>query len=473
MTDRPNILLITSDQHRADALGCAGHPCVRTPHLDALAAEGLRFNRAYVDCPVCIPARTTLVTGRQAHRNGLPEFARGQRIGHPRDAFLGSRLTAAGYQTALVGKTHWHTHPRFRAGFETWVPLTRLEQLQAAHAPGQYGKLTGIGANDFSPTLNPFPPHLCSTNWLVDRGIEFLHERDPEQPFFLWVSLIDPHPPNTVHEPYYSMYDGEDLPEPIVPDWCQRDDAPLALQHHRAGNAHAAMKPAERRKAHGVYYGKITNLDHQIGRLLGTLISQGTFDNTVVVYSSDHGEHLGDYGDYSKSTFLDASARVPLIMRYAPWRDRLGGGRVSDQLVQWADLMPTFCQWAHADLSDLELDGLSLDPICQGDDTPLRDQLHGQIGRQHMLLDDRHKYLYFNDDGRELLFDTRADPRDQHDLSRDQHGLLADYRQRFIDHLAHENHPDLVDGRPTNLGRTTLAPRERDHILGWLGLGNS
>lgn len=471
MASRPNIVFITSDQHRADALGCAGHPCVRTPHLDAIASEGIRFTRAYTDCPVCIPARTALVTGRQAHRYGKPDYAPGYRIDHPRDGFLGSLLTSAGYQTCLVGKTHWHTDPTFRAGFETWVPLGRLTPLQAAYAGGRTGRLTGIGSNDFSPTLSAFPPYLCSTDWLVDRGIEFLHERDRNQPFFLWVSATDPHPPNTIHEPYYSMYDRDEVPDPVVPEWTRADDAPFALRVHRSGNGHAAMKPAERRKAHGVYYGKITNLDHQLGRLFGELMEEGVWDNTIVVYSSDHGEHLGDYGDYSKSTFLDASARVPLLMRYTPWRDEWGGGRTCDGLVQWVDLLPTFCGWAGANTPG-NVDGIDLDPICRDQAQTIRESLHGQLGHQHMFHDGRYKYLYFADDGRELLFDAVNDPRDEHDMKHDT-ALLDEYRRRFVDHLAEENNPHLVDGEPLNLGRDKLDPEQSDHITGWLGLPGS
>ncbi len=115
---KPNVLFVTSDQHRADTLGCAGHPCVRTPHLDKLAQMGIRFDRAYADCPVCIPARTTLVTGIQAHVYGKPDYAIDYRIERRRELFLGSLLTQAGYQTQIMGKTHWHTEPSFRGGFE-------------------------------------------------------------------------------------------------------------------------------------------------------------------------------------------------------------------------------------------------------------------------------------------------------------------------------------------------------------------
>ncbi len=165
---KPNILFVTTDQQRADSLGCEGHPCVRTPHLDLLAAEGVRFTQAYSDCPVCIPARTTLVTGLQSHRYGMPEYSESYRIERDRELFLGSLMTAAGYQTCLIGKSHWHTEPHFRGGFETWVRFEGFERERREKVPR--GAWPGIGGNELSASLSPFPPELCTTNWAVTKA---------------------------------------------------------------------------------------------------------------------------------------------------------------------------------------------------------------------------------------------------------------------------------------------------------------
>ncbi|MBD3331449.1 sulfatase-like hydrolase/transferase, partial [candidate division GN15 bacterium] len=125
-TDHPNILLITSDQHRGDCLGSAGHSCIRTPHLDRLSYAGVRFPNAYSNCPVCVPARTAIITGRDARSNGCPSYRDSYRVDRPRESFLGSVITAAGYQTCLLGKTHWHTPISFRAGFETLIGTEQL-----------------------------------------------------------------------------------------------------------------------------------------------------------------------------------------------------------------------------------------------------------------------------------------------------------------------------------------------------------
>lgn len=186
---QPNILLITSDQHRGDTLGCYDHPCIQTPHLDQLAYEGVRFDNAYSDCPVCIPARTTLITGIQAHHNGMPSYNAPYRIQRARDKFLGSLITGAGYQTCLVGKQHWHTPHYFRAGFETVVPLAKIrkQRLAGKWEPfvHEHGGSAGIGFNELTPDMSHVPPELQQSTLIANECLDFLTYRDVDQPFFL------------------------------------------------------------------------------------------------------------------------------------------------------------------------------------------------------------------------------------------------------------------------------------------------
>ena len=443
---RPNLLLVTSDQHRADTLGCAGHPCVRTPHLDQLAREGVRFDNAYADCPVCIPARTTLITGRRAHENGQPNYAADWRLGRDRRLLLGSLLTAAGYQTELVGKTHWHTDPDDRGGFEHVTWLAGLKRRQLAEA-GRAGTLVGLGANEVSPTRSQFPPHLHSTDWCVDRACEFLATRQRSQPFALWLSLTDPHPPLAIHEPYYSMYAPADVPPPVVPAWVGTDAEPWELYCQRHQWNAGPMSDAELRHARAVYAGMVTNLDHQLGRLVGQAQRLGDWADTLVVYTSDHGEHLGDLGAIGKTTFYECSARVPLIARPpASWRG--GGyapGRVSRDLVEWCDLLPTLCEAAGAEVPG-DVTGRSLAGAIRGGALPPH-RMHGQVGGSHLLHDGRFKYLYSTHDGSEQCFDTDDDPRDERPIGGEP---LDRLRRAFVEHLRSEGHPHLVGGAPLN-----------------------
>ena len=182
MTDKPNIVLITSDQHRADFLGCAGHPIVRTPHLDQIAREGTRFTRATSECPVCIPARTAMISGLHPARYGMPAYGAHHRLERSRDDLLGGLLTQAGYQTALVGKRHWHRDPTCTAGFETVVPIERCKRAQSLASDG-WGFPSGTGGCELSPAGFALPESLYSTNWTVDRCCELINERDQTPPF--------------------------------------------------------------------------------------------------------------------------------------------------------------------------------------------------------------------------------------------------------------------------------------------------
>ncbi|HDZ21515.1 hypothetical protein LCGC14_0124330 [marine sediment metagenome] len=473
MANQPNILFITSDQHRWDSLGCAGHPCVRTPHLDQLAYEGVRFENAYVDCPVCIPARTTLITGVKSSTYGCPYYGEEFRIQRDRSQFLGSLMTRAGYQTALVGKRHWHTAEDFRAGFETVIPTERCNRQQQLHL-GRDGWVFGTGANELHPTLSPLPPELYSTDWIVDRCIEIHREREKDQPFFLWCSMDDPHPPLAIHEPYYSMYDNSPIPEPAIGTWEDADDCPVQQFGHRTAYNSKPMGWDELRKARGVYYGMITNIDHQLGRLFGYLMTQGLWDDVWIVYTTDHGEHLGDHYDIAKSSFYNSAARLPLIVRPPRALQSEKGGWVSDALVELADLLPTFCNLAGADVPD-DVDGVDLSALIAGQTSSVRDRLFGAIDDQHMVHDGTHKYLYFTADGREQLFDHNADPNDLNDIASSNESIVATMRQSLIDRLKSINSPDLTNGALRNDGYTEKNAQalRRYNPLGWGGMGRA
>lgn len=445
--NRPNILFITSDQHRADSLGCYGHPCVQTPHLDQLAYEGMRFTNAYSNCPVCIPARTSLITGIKAHRYGKPSYAEDYRIVRSRKDFLGSLITDAGYQSCLVGKTHWHTEPTFRAGFEQVVWMSKLRKQELIEQ-GRAFNPTGIGFNEITPTLSKTPSHLHSTDWIVDQCIEFLETRECQQPFFLWASFTDPHPPFVIHEPYYSMYDSDDIPEPAISEW-SRDESRCPYSHYMNQWLTKANTLSSRqiRKARAVYYGMITNIDHQLGRLFGKIMHDGDWENTLVVYLSDHGEFLGDHGTARKSSFLEAAANVPLIIR-PPLNMAFEPGGLSDALVDLTDVLPTFCDFAGANIPE-DIDGKSLMPLLKADCDGIHKQMHGNIDGTHMIHSGRYKYIYWSEDGKEMLFDTVCDPCDMHPIYGDK---LKQMRQKLIDHLKEERHEHLVNGELLNQG---------------------
>jgi arylsulfatase len=444
MNRKPNIILITTDQHRADSMGCYGHPCVQTPHLDQLAYEGIRFDNAYSDCPVCIPARTTMITGIQSHRYGMPQYNAAYRISRDRDKFLGSLITSAGYQTQLVGKTHWHTQPYFRGGFESLISVFQILKEQMLKS-GRDHSSTGIGFNEITPDISSLPPELYTSNMVIDKCIDFIENRDIDQPFFLWASFKDPHPPLVIHEPYYSMYDEDDIPEPVLGDWCTGDECPAAHYEDQMLMKTHLMSKRQLRKARSVYYGMITNLDYQLGRLFGKIMSEGEWDNTLVIYTTDHGEFLGDHGCAKKSSFCEASARIPFIIR-PPRSWGVEPGRVSTSLVELADILPTFCEAAGAGCPD-DVTGKSLIGIVRGQQEKVRDFLHGNINSTHMYHNGRYKYIYYADDGKELLFDVS---RDRNDLVSIKGDRLKEMREKLAEHLSGEGHEHVENGQLVN-----------------------
>lgn len=460
-----NILFITTDQQRPE-FGLTGHPCLRTPHLDALSTEGVVFNQAYTDCPVCIPARTTMITGIQSHIYGMPNYAANHRINRDREKFLGSLMTKAGYQTRLIGKTHWHTDKDFRAGFETLLG----NKVRERERDRKYGYIPshGIGANDITPMRNNGPDDANEIDWCVQKSIDFLNdERDSSQPFFLWTSMVSPHPANSVKEPYYSMYDDEDIPEPVFPEWAEDETCPYSIQAIRIGNSFKTMTGKAKRKARGVYYGMITQIDHQLGRLFGALIRNGLWDNTIIIFTTDHGEMLFDYGTCFKATFLEPSARLPFMVRLPKSLNPLQN-KQSNALVELADLLPTFCDIAGIEPPD-DVTGKSIIPIMTREKEKVRDNLHGQIDNSHMFHTGKYKYLYFADDGKELLFDKENDLMDEHNLA-DNADLINPIREEFIQHLKNENHEHLKNGKLLNLNKK-IKEKDYTNVISWLGLG--
>lgn len=425
-----------------------------------------------------------MITGREAHHNGIPRYAERERVDRRRDDFLGSLVTAAGYQTALIGKTHWHTEPSFRAGFENvvWQALMRKDQIRRL---GQPVATTGVGFNELATTLSHTPSDLQLSGWAAERAVEFLQLRDRSQPFFLWLSFQDPHPPLAIHEPYFSMYDAASIAEPIESSWsADEDTVPRTLLAQQYSMKVPRMTPEQLRKSRSVYYGMITHMDHQIGRVIGTLQHQHDWESTVVIYLTDHGEMLGDHRSAKKSSFLEASARLPFIVRYPDaWKAEYPDlvGTASHALVELADLLPTICDVAGARVPD-DIDGASLVPLLRGENYAPHAQLHGHIGDSHMWRDADYKYLYYTDDGSELLF-SADDENDEHPVAqggptgaKGDTALLYRYRRALVDHLSEENHEHYDDAADGLLNQQLPRPTERELLarnqaglaaLGW------
>ncbi|MCC6418007.1 MAG: sulfatase-like hydrolase/transferase [Gemmataceae bacterium] len=449
MASRPNLLLITTDQQRWDATGATGPSFLRTPHFDHLCREGVRFDRAYSDCPMCVPARMTLLTGRHAHRHGLT--ANGPTRGLAEAAAtLPGQLGAAGYQTVAIGKMHF-TPQRHRHGFqEMLLPDDYYREL--AQRGGPQPMRHGLGQNELHPTQATVPESATLTAWIAERCVDFLtYRRDPEAPFFLWASFSKPHPPLDPPEPYYSMYRDCPIPDPVYGDWCD-ESCPAAMRHFRERQGYGRLPAEVIRAARVAYYGLVTQVDYGLGRIFAALRASGAWQDTVIVYTSDHGEYLGDHRMGAKGFFHEPSARVPFVLRLPPAEPWVTSNRTVDDLVCLADVCPTFLAAAGV-APAAPVDGLDLGPIARGGAGPAGRRIvsvyaDARYCFQLAVTDGSWKYLWFPEGPTEQLFDLRADPAELHNRAGDPalQATKAALREALVAELAASRSPHLVAG---------------------------
>jgi arylsulfatase A-like enzyme len=456
---RPNIVLIMTDQQRGDCLGIEGHPVLQTPYLDALGAEGVRFARAYSACPVCVPARRTLMSGQRPRTHGVvmnyDTLLKGPT--------LPGELARAGYQTHLVGKLHLWPHRKLY-GFTSadWAdgPTAGVEndyqrflRLQGVHFPNA-SDAHGMNGDGWAVRPWHLDERLHFTNWCVDRAIEFLERRDPTLPFFLKLSFLHPHQPLTPPACYYDRYLGMDLPEPCVGDWARVFEGPvrgLSVESWRT-----SLDPVVMKQFRAAYYASINHIDNQVGRILKLLPR-----NTALVFTADHGEMLGDHQWIRKRNPYEPSARIPLLMRF-PETLGLPQRKVLNHPVELMDVMPTLLEAAGAPIPE-SVEGRSVLPLLRGE-TKWRDYLHGecsevpstQSGMQY-LTDGKKKYIWLPGPGVERFFDLEKDPCEMQDLSgRGEHsGEVRRFREILMRELA--GRPEgFTDGKELKrLGKPT------------------
>ena len=410
---KPNIVFVMADQLSAKALPFHGHPVVKASTLSRLAAEGVVFENAYCNSPLCGPSRTSMMSGL------LPSKAGGFDNAHDFSAAIPTfahYLRLAGYRTCLSGKMHF-TGPDQLHGFEErlttdiypsdfgWTPnwaepeaKVRFQDMQNVLETGPCLRSLQI---DYDDDVN-----TQAVRWLYDRA----RDRNP-QSFLLTVSFTSPHDPYVARPEFWSMYshDSIDLPK-VPPIKVAEMDAHSARIH-----AHYSVGEAEvsddiiRRARHG-YYASIEYIDSKIAEILRVLEETGLVENTIVIFASDHGDMMGERGLYYKKTFFEWSVRVPLIF-WAP--GRLDPARVSET-VSLLDILPTFADLGGVFGEVLESDGASLVPLLRGGSIPPRTVpgeflSEGVLEPTFMLLRGRMKLLYSETDP-PLLFDLEADP---------------------------------------------------------------
>lgn len=444
---RPNVLLIHSDQHRYDCLGGHGHDQLETPNLDSLAADGMDFEHAFTTIPLCTPARTSLLTGQWAHNhrciaNSDTEAPRGMRDGVPT---YSEALSRAGYDLGYVGK--WHVDGErspLAFGFDDYVPRSQYAAWRRAR-----GLPDRPRENDWFGEVDPgIEPRESELGWGADRIIEQLERyAASDGPFFVRWDPFEPHLPNVVPEPYASMYDPADL-DP----WPGFDDdlagKPYIQAQQRRTWEVDGWEWSDWAPMVSRYLGEITLMDHQIGRVLDALDRLGLADDTLVVYTTDHGDMCGGHGMIDKHYVMyEDVVHVPLIVR---WPGETSAGTVSDAFVsQSIDLASTFLDVAGVDESST-FQGESLVPALRGGDTGREDiyaTYHGnQFGlyTQRMVRNTRYKYVW-NATAPDELYDLQDDPGELENLARrDDHAAELDrLRDRLVDWMERVDDPVL------------------------------
>ena len=356
----PNILLICTDQQRYDAVGASGNPYIRTPNLDRLAAGGVRFENCYAQSPVCAPSRASLMTGRYPHNHGL--WANG--VDLPATETLFTRVLADhGYDCGLAGKLHLgaaragRVEPRLDDGFrvfnwahDPYVPSPGNHYhrwLQTEH-PGVLEPALASGNDAF----DRLPTEQHYSHWLGEQAIDFLTTtRDRDKPFCFIANFFDPHHGFGAPDSYRARYDPAELPPPVTSEEDLATKPAIYTEASIASYAGADAgfrdyTPAQIQEIRAQYYAMVSLVDDEVGRILQALESEGLAENTIVVFTSDHGELLGDHQMLLKGPMMfDCSIRVPLIVR---WPGQLPENTVRTELVEWIDLAPTLLAAAGA-----------------------------------------------------------------------------------------------------------------------------
>ena len=418
-----NLLFILSDEHNKKITGAYGHEMIRTPNLDRLATRGTRFTSAYTNCPICVPARASLATGRYVNDvrcwdNAIAYDGTPPSWGH--------RLMDQGHRAVSIGKLHYTRNDARKNGFD--------EEILPLHIVDGLGDLLGLIRDELpvrtgSRKLGPEAARGESEYTAYDRAIteaavKWLKEdaqRHRDRPWVLYVGYVAPHFPLVAPAEFFDMYTESAVPWPSQYAQGERPrhpflDAMRGCMQYDAGFTDAAMV----RRAITAYFGLVSFLDHNIGRVLAALEEAGLMGETRVIYSSDHGDNLGARGMWGKSTMFEESAGIPLIVAGAD----VPAGRVSDVPVTLADVFPTILQCVgaapHAD--DAALPGQSLLEIAAGRvrERVILSEYHAAaaIAATYMIRHGKYKYVHYVGMP-PMLFDLAADPDELRDLGRD------------------------------------------------------
>lgn len=439
-SQRPNIVVLHTDQQRFDTIAAAGNAAMHTPNLDRLAASGAVLERFYVQSPVCMPSRASMLSGRYPNATGvtcngvrMPEGIR----------CIQHMLGDAGYFTGVIGKLHFlphsardhrEPHPRYgfdhlqicdepgcyRDAYREWVAEQDPSQLDAINcglppARAQWEQMMNwrgtaqppVAREGFTPQVFEGEDHLTNACFVADRSVQFLRERG-ERPFLLFAGFYHPHSPLIPPRWALEMYDLDTIPLP-----------PGEPRVTRPGGD-SELSDTELREIRRAYYAMVTDVDRNVGKILDTLDELGLRENTVIVFTSDHGDYMGDHGRFGKGTpGYDCIMRVPCLIAYPGQIE--AGSRVGG-LVEATDLAPTLLEYAGV-VREPSLQGQSMRALLEGDGAAARESVYGEYARpggpSWAMVRTREWFYAANTGGGEVLFDLQEDPDELHNVAAD------------------------------------------------------
>jgi len=448
-SSKPNVLLITTDQQRYDSLGVNGCEIASTPNIDGLAQCGVVFRHAFAQNSVCVPSRACIQTGRYTHQHGVTymETVVDDTPGLPEwEKTFMEHLQDNGYHTAAFGKMHMYP-PK---GFDTmkltggkgarWTQSTGLpigpgplgpeyaKWLEDRHPGGYEAIYEQRRRSEYkkyrTAIENVLPLEEYVDWWIAENTIDYLKSRTDGEPFFIWCGFCSPHGPYDPPKPYSEVYPFDEMPLPLGYDEPPRN---------------TRIEETIMKRIKSYYYGLVTLVDDMVGRIVKAMQDTGLFDNTLIIYTTDHGDMLGDWGKFGKGNFLDTIIRVPLIIK--PPRN-LSSQKDVDGLVELIDIAPTIFDYLGMEIPET-VQGISLRPSIEGEFAGKKAVLseytsNDQKRKGTCLRTDRYKYCFWHDSSESALFDLQKDRFERNNVidNPDYHDVLDEMRDGLLKHLS-------------------------------------
>lgn len=469
---QPNIIFIMTDQQRGDAIGCAGNEKIITPNIDRLAADGYYFRHAYTAAPSSTPARAGLLTGLSPWHHGMLGYgvvAEHYRYEMPR------MLRESGYFTLGLGKMHWTpqnaTHgfhatlvdesgrvesPYFMSDYRKWFQLV---------APGKNPDVTGIGWNDHGARVYQLAEEVHPTVWTGNVAVETIRHYEGDRPLFLKVSFARPHSPYDPPQRVLDLYKDIDVDGPVQAEWSSHIGENMTRPEQRSDAPYGQFGEEYVKNSKKHYYASVTFIDEQVGRIIAALKEKGMYDNTIICFTADHGDMMGDHNHWRKTYAYEGSTRIPYIVKFPKSMATVRpAGSTIDQPVELRDFLPTFLEAAGAEIP-ADMDGCSLSRLV----TQEKPEWRRWIDMEHAtcysndnywcaLTDGELKYIWFVRTGKEQLFDLRKDPQETRNLvdSRRYRDELATLRAAMVEHLSERGEEWVKDGKLVTRKSTLL-----------------